>query len=149
MKRAAGSDRPHGQGGFSLIEVMVAAVIAVIAVLGLAYTFSAGRGLIDRYAAARDALEAAERRLDVLAMQALKDPAAPDLSAGAHGPVAHTLNHNQTGSESWTVAWVDDPVDNGAGDPDPNDYKRVTVEVRWMQGGLQDRIRLSRNYLGP
>jgi prepilin-type N-terminal cleavage/methylation domain-containing protein len=144
-----GLDPSSSEHGFSLIEVMVAAVVAVIAVLGLAYSFSAGRGLIDRYAAARDALEAAQGRLDFLAMEAVRDPAAADLTVGVHGPTPRVLNHNLTGTEKWTVIWVDDPVDNGLGDADPNDYKRVTVEVAWQQGGLQDRIRMSRTFLGP
>src|SRR5215475_7321708 len=117
------------QRGFSLIEVMVAAVVAVIAVLGLAFSFSAGRGLIDRFAVARDALEAAQSRLDSLAVEAVQDPAASDLTVGTHvRPGNITLNHNQTGTEQWTVVWVDDPVDNFPSDPDPNDYKRATVE---------------------
>jgi len=135
--------------GFSLIEVMVAAVIAVIAVVGLAFTFSSGRGLIDRYATARDALEAAERRLEVLAMKARKDPADPDLAAGSHGPFALTLNRNPTGAEFWNVAWVDDPVDDAGGDAEPGDYKRVRVTVFWSQAGILDSMTLSRNYLGP
>ena len=134
--------------GFSLIEVMVAAVIAVIAVVGLAYTFSAGRGLIDRYATARDALEAAERRLEILAMKARKDPADTDLAAGNHGPFSLTLNRNQTGVEVWNVSWVDDPVDN-PGDSEPNDYKKVKVVVLWNQAGILDSMTLSRAFMGP
>ena len=136
--------------GFSLIEVMVAAVVAVIAVIGLAYSFSAGRGLIDRYAAARDALELAQSRLDTLAMEAVKDPAAADLTVGTHlRPGNITLNKNQTGTEQWTVVWVDDLVDNLGGDQDPNDYKRATVEIDWQQGAIPDRVRMSRSFLGP
>ena len=130
---------------------MVAAVVAVIAVLGLSYSFSAGRGLIDRFAAARDAMEAAQARLDRLAMEAVRDPAVADLTVGNHGPYPRQLNSNLTGTERWTVVWVDDPVDKFApgGDPDPNDYKRATVQIDWQQGGLQDHIRMSRSFLGP
>src|SRR5438477_8007775 len=100
--------------GFSLIEVMVAAVIAVIAVMGLAFTFSAGRGMIDRYATARDALAAAEQRMERLSILGLKDPLNPDLDAlpgpgKLHGPFPRTLNGNTTGTEQWTVTWIDDP----------------------------------------
>lgn len=128
---------------------MVAAVIAVIAVVGLAYTFSSGRGLIDRYATARDALEAASRRLETLAMEARKDVATPSLALGNHAPIALTLNQNQTGSETWSVAWANDPVDNLGGDTDPNDYKRVTVKVRWNQAGIVDSVMLTRTFLAP
>jgi prepilin-type N-terminal cleavage/methylation domain-containing protein len=137
------------QRGFSLIEVMVAAVVAVIAVIGLAYSFSAGRGFMDRFAAARDALEGAQSRLDRLAMQAVRNPATADLNVGTHGPFPRILNHNLTGTETWTVAWVDDPVDNGGGDADPNDYKRATVVIDWQQGGLHDHVQMSRSFLGP
>lgn len=135
--------------GFSLLEVMVAAVISVIAIVGLAYSFSAGRGLVDRYATARDALQAAEQRLETLAMQALKNPAHADLSPGVHGPLARTLNQNQTGTEQWAVTWLDDPVDNTPGDPDPSDYRRVTVTVVWSQAGIADSVQLARSFLGP
>jgi prepilin-type N-terminal cleavage/methylation domain-containing protein len=135
--------------GFSLIEVMVAAVVAVIAVLGLAYSFSAGRGFIDRFAAGRDALEAVQSRLDRLAIEAVHNPATADLNIGTHGPFPRILNHNLTGTETWTVVWVDDPVDNGAGDPDPDDYKRATVVIDWQQGGLHDHVQMSRSFLGP
>jgi len=147
------SDNPQLEGlesrGFSLIEVMVAAVISVIAVVGLAFTFSAGRGLIDRYATARDALEAAERRLETLAMKARKDPADPALDPGNHGPIGLTLNQNQSGAEVWNVIWVDDPVDNGGGDAEPADYRVVRVTVRWNQAGILDSMTLSRAFLGP
>jgi prepilin-type N-terminal cleavage/methylation domain-containing protein len=132
-----------GEKGFSLLEVLVAMVIAVIAVVGLAYSFGTGRGLIDRYATARDALAAAEQRLERLAFLSNQNPNHPDLSAGTHGPLARPLNGTRSGQESWTVVWVDDPVDNTP-DANPNDYKRVTVEVSWTQGGMQDRIALSR-----
>jgi prepilin-type N-terminal cleavage/methylation domain-containing protein len=138
------------QRGFSLIEVMVAAVVAVIAVLGLAYSFSAGRGLIDRFAAARGALEVAQSRLDSLAMEGVKDPAAADLTVGLHvRPGNLTLIRNPTGTERWTVVWVDDLVDNQGGDSDPNDYKRATVVIAWRQGSLPDSIQMSRSFLAP
>ena len=51
--------------------------------------------------------------------------------------------------EQWTVTWINDPADNAAGvDPNPNDYKEVTVEVRWMAGTIQDRVQMTRIILG-
>jgi type II secretory pathway pseudopilin PulG len=135
--------------GFSLIEVMVAGVVAVIAVLGLAYSFSTGRGMIDRYATARDALEAAQSKLDFLAMEAVKDPATADLNVGNHGPYPRALNGNLTGRVSWSVVWVDDLVDNFPPDQDPNDYKRAVVTVSWKQGSLPEQVSISRSFLGP
>ena len=135
--------------GFSLVEVLVAGVVAVVAVMGLAYSFSTGRGLIDRYAAARDALAAAEQRMDRLSVLGLKSPGDPDLMPGLHGPFPRPLDGNSTGTEEWTVTWVDDPADGtGGADSNPNDYKQVTVDVRWMSGHLQDHVELSRIILG-
>ncbi len=134
-----------GEGGFSLIEVVVATVIAVIVVLGLAHTFAVGRGLMDGFRSARDAMALAERRLELLEVEA---KGSPFFAPGLHGPTPVPLNSQQTGSESWNVVWVDDPVDGlGAGDSDPNDYKRVTVIVGWVQGAVADSIQLSRTFL--
>jgi type II secretory pathway pseudopilin PulG len=139
--------------GFSLVEVMVAGIVAIVAVMGLAFTFSTGRGMIDRYAAARDALAAAEQRMDRLSILGLKDPGNAELAAlpppgKLHGPFPRPLDGNTTGTEEWTVTWVDDPADNAGGDPNPNDYKQVTVDVRWTSGHLQDHVELSRIILG-
>src|SRR5262245_19101016 len=136
------------EAGFTLIEAIVATVIAVIAVIGLAFTFSAGRGMVDRYAAARDGLAAAQQRMERLSVLGLRDPQNLELAAGTHGPFPRSLNGNATGTEEWTVTWVDDPANN-AGGPTPNDYKLVVVEVRWMAGAIQDHVQRSRIILGP
>ena len=155
MRVTAYPRTPLDQRGFTLIEVITAGVIAVIAVMGLAFTFSAGRGMIDRYAAARDGLAAAEQRLERLSIMGLRDPSNPDLDAlpppgKLHGPFPRSLNGNATGAEQWTVTWVDDPADNAGagGDPNPNDYKLVTVDVRWMSGAVQDHLQLTRIIVG-
>jgi prepilin-type N-terminal cleavage/methylation domain-containing protein len=140
---------PNDQGGFTLIEVITASLIAVIAVTGLAFTFGAGRGLVDRYAVARDGLAAAQQRMERLSIMGLKDPGNADLAPGLHGPLPRPLDGNMSGTEEWFVAWVDDPADNtGGGDSNPQDYKQVTVDVRWRSGAVQDSIRLSRIILG-
>lgn len=33
-----------------------------------------------------------------------------------------------------TITWMDDPVDNGSGDADPHDVKRVVVDLAWTNG---------------
>lgn len=136
------------QAGFTLIEAMVATVIAVIAVVALAYTFGAGRGLVDRFAVARSGLAVAEQRMERLSILGLKDPTNAELSPGNHGPIPCTLNGNATGTEQWTVTWVNDPADNAGGDTNPNDFKQVEVNVRWMSGTIQDQVQLSRIILG-
>jgi len=134
----------EGSPGFSLIEVVVAALIATIAVFGLAHTFGLGRTFIDRYAIARAALGAARARLETLAA----GPAgSPDL---ATTPPVHTapftVDGRAFGQEAWIVGWVDDPTDGlqGAGDLNPNDLKRVTVTVTFREGAVTDSVRLTR-----
>ena len=135
-----------GERGFSLVEAIAATVITTIAVLGLAHTFGIGRSLIDRFAASRDAGAAVQRRMEILAMT---NPLSAELSPGVHpaAPTPIVLNGNVPATEHWTVAWVDDVADNGGGDPDPNDYKRVTVCIGWTQAGVSDTVRLSRFFL--
>src|SRR5262245_34089640 len=118
----------NDERGFTLIEAMTASIIAVIAVIGLAFTFSTGRGMIDRYAKARDSLAAAEQCMERLSVLGLRDPTNTDLDPGVHGPLPRPLNGDASGTVQWTVTWVDDPADNAGGDSDPNDYKQVTVD---------------------
>jgi len=47
--------------GFSLAEALTGATISVIAVMGLAYSFGVGRGLVNRYEVARAARKPASR----------------------------------------------------------------------------------------
>ena len=136
------------EAGFTLVEAIVATVIAVIAVVALAFSFGAGRGMVDRYAEARSALAVAEQRMERLSVLGLKDPTNPDLNPGPHGPYPLPLNGNATGFEQWTVTWIDDPADNGGGDVNPNDYKKVVVGVHWTSGSVQDSLQLTRIILG-
>jgi len=143
MRLAANRRLLSDQGGFTLIEVITATVIAVIAVMGLAFTFSAGRGMVNRYATARAGLAAAEQRMERLSILGLKNPTDVELSPGLHGPFPRPLNGNASALEEWTVTPVDDPVDN-PGDSNPDDYKLVTVDVHWLSGSVQDHVQLSR-----
>jgi Tfp pilus assembly protein PilV len=128
-----------------MTEVLVALVITVIAVLGLAHTFGLGRGLIDRYATARDAMGVAQRRMEILRMEARKDLANAELTPGSHTPIAITLDGKISGFESWQVDWVPDPgFPSGTG----QDYKKITVTVTWKQSGLDDHIDVSSVLLG-
>ena len=108
-----------------MMEVMVATVIAVIAVVALAYSFGNGRNLINRFEVARMALAAAQSRMEWLAAQ----PAtAPELAIGyTHDPSDVILDGRRVAQESWTVTDYDDPA-NGTGQ---QDLKKVTVTVSW------------------
>ena len=119
---------------------MVATVIATVAVLGLAYTFSLGRGFINRFEIARAALNAAESRLD----QLHDNLDSPDFSTDSTH--VRPFNHagREVGLEEWNVTWFDDPATF-----DSQDLKRVQVVVSWRLGGIPDTVRLSRLFLVP
>ena len=131
--------RAPGSAGFSLVEAMVATIIATIAVVGLAYSFGLGRSFINRFEVARAAMAVAQDRLDILHVtRRSADDFSPD---SVH---IRPFNHagRETGVEQWTVAWYDDPAT-----PTSDDLKKVTVTVRWTQGSLTDSISLSRLFL--
>ena len=60
--------------GFSLMEALTGATVSVIAVLGLAYSFGVGRGLVNRYEVARAALGEAQSELEALQLVPRGDP---------------------------------------------------------------------------
>lgn len=126
--------------GIGIFEVMAATIVATLAVLGLAYSFGVGRGLIDRYQVARRAMGRAQLVVDSL----ITRPAA----SLADGNEPFWIEGLQAGTTRWTVVWVDDPADRLASsspaDPDPDDLRRIAVEVTWHLGGANDTLRMSR-----
>jgi prepilin-type N-terminal cleavage/methylation domain-containing protein len=137
--------KSRSDAGFSLIEVLVALMVTVIAILGLAYSFSTGRTLIDRYAYSRAALSDAQGRMELLSLVAPSDTA---LTIGTH--MAYFMVGGQImGTERWVVSWVDDPVDGlGASDPNPNDLKLVSLSVDFQRGTLSDTLKFTRLVAG-
>jgi type II secretory pathway pseudopilin PulG len=125
-----------------LVEVVVATVVAVVAILALAYTFGTGRGLVNRYESARIALAAAQRRMETLSAGPI---GAVGLQLGSHPPSGTypvQLGGVDVAVESWTVTPYDDPADGtAAGDVD---LKRVTVTVAWAGLGPNERVTLTR-----
>ena len=133
--------------GFSLIEVIVATVISVIAILGLAHSFGIGRALINRFAEERNALGVVQARVEQLSTL---PPDAPELTIGSHTGAEVELFPGVLVTETWTVVAVDDPGDGVApADTDPDDYRRATVSLSWEQGDFPDNIQLSRQFLKP
>jgi len=130
------------------MEVVVATVIAVIAVLALAYSFGAARGLVDRYEIARVALAAAQRRMETLSAGPLTST---DLLIGPHPAAGVWLDvkveDRAVARESWTVDRYDDPA-NGIGSG-AADLKRVTVTVVWGQAGPAETVSLTRLFPLP
>jgi type II secretory pathway pseudopilin PulG len=131
----------NDERGFSLMEALVATVITVIAVIGLAHTFGMGRGFIDRFEVARSALAAAESRMEFLS--ALRSWS-PELMIGDHPAIPNPFvfgNPARTiGTETWRVEWFDDPVTPGT----IQDLKRVTVVVRWTMAATADSVTFTR-----
>jgi hypothetical protein len=128
-----------------LFEVIAGTVIATLAVLGLAYTFGVGRGLINRYEVARCALGEAQHMVDSLSIVPVGSLSAGSRNFEVGGKVA--------GMTHWTLTPVDDPLDGTASstpaDPNPVDYFKLTVEVDWGLGVLADRLQLTRIVSAP
>lgn len=131
-----------GERGFSLMEALVASVIAVIAILGMAYSFGIGRGLVFRYELARAALGVAQSRMEFLTTL----PRSSDsLRVGfASAPVTFTYEGQNAGGEAWRVTAHDDPTLPGS-----VDLRRVEVVVRWEAAGLRDSLTLDRMFSLP
>jgi type II secretory pathway pseudopilin PulG len=133
VSRARRSER-----GVGLMEVVIATVIAVIAIVALAYSFGMGRGLVNQYEIARIALAAAQRRMETLSSLPAN---AAELQIG----VPHTADVQVDGltvaRESWTVVPYDDPADGLNGDLD---LKQVTATVSWGQAGPTETVILTR-----
>jgi len=131
----------QGERGVGLMEVVAATVIAVIAVVALAYSFGAGRGLVNQYEVARIALAAAQRRMETLS--ALPATAA-ELQIGSHpssGTDPVQVDGRTVARESWRVVAYDDPAD---GRFDDLDLKQVTVTVSWGRGGPSETVVFTR-----
>src|SRR5437667_6718534 len=96
--RETGHDLSRGirmlnERGFSLVEALTAATISVIAVMGLAYSFGVGRGLVDRYEVARAALGEAQSQLEALTLLPVSDTS---LRLGYVAPLSPSRNGGLT-----------------------------------------------------
>lgn len=136
--------RLTAQNGFSLIEALTATVIAVFAVLGLAYTFGMGSALVNRYEVARAALGEAENRMERLLLLSSRNPRSDSLRVGyASPPSPFTLGAGAIGTVWWHVDPYDDPVVPGS-----HDMNRVVVCVRW-NASIPDSVQLDQLVLVP
>ena len=126
--------------GFSLMEALTAATISVIAVLGLAYSFGIGRGMVNRYEVARAALGEAQSQLEALTLLPNGDPV---LAVGYAAPLTPFRYENTTvGSSYWRVVPYDEPTLPGT-----VDLKRVIMTVRWQSDARTDSVSLERLWL--
>ena len=133
---------PCDARGFSLMEAIVATVIAVIAALGLAYTFGIGRANINRFEAAREADAIAQSTMENLSLLADASPASESLAVGSHpdSPPTFSYQGHAIGSEYWHVdrAPVTVPY------PIRGKLFRVTTVVTWTMGGFPDSVTYNR-----
>lgn len=131
--------------GFSLMEVIVATVIATIAVMGLAYTFGMGRGFINRFEVGRAAVAAAQGALEIISTRPLNDTL---VTIGEVKTRNFVVNGRVLGTERWIVNWKDDPADGTAltspADKDTTDLRIAYVSVVFQDGSQQDSVRLTR-----
>jgi len=119
------------------MEALTGATISVIAVLGLAYSFGVGRGLVNRYEVARAALGEAQSQLEALQLVARTDPA---MTIGyVSPPTPFRYEGAALGTSSWRVLAYDDP-----NLPGPVNLKRVIMTVRWTQNAQSDSVSLER-----
>jgi hypothetical protein len=128
------------------MEAIVGAVIAVLAVVGIAYTFGLGRGLVFRYETARAALGVAQSRLEFLSTL----PSTSDsLRAGYASATTPFIHEGRTaGSEWWQVSSYNESVVSGPGTVVVR-LRRVVVSVRWTSGSLADSLTLERLFPLP
>ena len=129
--------------GFSLMEAMVATVIAVLAVVGLAYTFGLGRAFINRYEIARMADAVAQARIEALGVLAQSRPASDSLVAGRSYPATpNDFYYHGTllGQERWRVY----PAPAAAPATIQGRVTTVTAVVTWTTGGVADSVTYSR-----
>jgi prepilin-type N-terminal cleavage/methylation domain-containing protein len=124
--------------GFSLMEVVVATLIAAIAVIGLAHTFGLGRGQIERFSVARTALAAAEEQMSVLSMLTRTHPF---LAEGQHDST-FVVDGQQIGEMRWIVTCELHKWSVGTEDY-ADSLRRAVVEVTYL-AHLPDTIRLER-----
>ena len=123
--------------GFSLAEALTAATISVIAVMGLAYTFGVGRGLVNRYEVARAALGEAQSQLEALQLLPRTDLT---MAIGyVSPPTLFSYQGAALGTSSWCVLAYDEPTL-----PGPVNLKRVVMTVRWTRSAQMDSVSLER-----
>jgi prepilin-type N-terminal cleavage/methylation domain-containing protein len=155
--------RLHDERGFTLIEVLVTMLILVVGIAGAIAMIDGAnaRTLANKEreagnALTREVIEAARsvpyRQLTAgTAVSQLQ--AIPGLEDSAAGGAWTVERRNQTYTISLSVCSVDDDQDGlgttgggfcatntAADDLNPDDYKRVTVDISWKRGGVTRSI---------
>jgi hypothetical protein len=118
---------------------MVALVIAVLAVMGMAQTFGTGRALINRFEVSRAALAATQERLEYFKTLPSN---APEFSTTTPHSIPFMHRGTPVGTVRWTVGWYDDPATSST-----RDLLKVTVTTQWTEASLSDSMSLTRLFL--
>jgi hypothetical protein len=126
------------------MEAIVATVVAVLAVIGLAHTFGLGHGFIDGFSASRAALGEAQRRMEWLA--AYSDSA--DLFTNGYHP-ASPIPLNVPGVVQGSVRWRVEPYDDPITGAITDDMRRVTMFVVYRTMSTQDTVSVVRLFQNP
>jgi Tfp pilus assembly protein PilV len=136
-----GSSRPDA--GFSLMEAIVATVIAVIAVMGLAYTFGLGRSFINAFEVRRMADMQAQGCLEWLGSLPGNSS---NLAVAPHPAQPFLFSGRPIGSLVWRVA-IPTPAEAPAAAT--SRLRMVSVTVSWTVGGMTDSVMYSRMVGAP
>lgn len=117
-------------------------MIAVLAVVGLAYTFGLGRALIDRFEQERVADALARSRIEYLVSLSQTQPNSDSLQVGIYPAVPNpfVVNGVPLGTESWHV----DPAPASVPSSIRPHMVQVTAVVAWESSGVPDSVTYSR-----
>ncbi len=110
---AADEARPHGQNGFSLIEIMVSAVVTLVLATSAFYFLSAQNGMGTQGTDTMKGVNLGKLKLD-----SLKVAAYDSLTSGS-----------DTVSERYIRAWHVTQMQDSAGIP--NGRKKIDLTVHW------------------
>jgi len=130
---------PPGQAGFSMIEVLIAAVIVAIAIIGLFMMYGTGQALVQAQGSNRVATQLAQQRLEELRAGGFGTASLPD----GREETAFVAVPNNPGYERTTIITGACPNDFAtawvlSGDCTPGQTtlqaKRIVVTVRRIDG---------------
>jgi len=139
------TDTRHAfQRGMGVLEALAAATLAACAALAMIFALASGNAASRSMKIERAATFIGQKKMEALIAKPSGDAA---LTVGAHGPETAALPHGNA-TTTWTVAWVDDPLDgSGVADTQTQDYRKLEVTVAWTD--IKSRNLKLNTYLYP